>query len=410
MYGIMLILILAVMGGAIAFIGDRLGTKVGKKKISLFGLRPRHTSMVMTVITGILIVTSTLGVMAVTSQDVRTALFGMERLKTELASLNLETKAKSAELEKARVALDEKNQEVATLDKSIAETRARLDAVAAELNSVQAERDRIQQELDAASERYETAREKLLDAEAAVARLETSKQALEASKQSLETDLARLHEITDQLRQGLTNVREGQVIYRAGEVVDSTVLPAGKSLTESRQHLGGFLTAANDNVLERLKVADKQLMVLWVSQSDYEQAAAALSAADNDQVVRVVAAGNIVYGEPVIVRLELYPNKLIYEKGTVVYQENILPHTSQENESAVMAALTKVNALAVKAGMLVDPLAGTVGALRASDIFEASQAIGREKGPVRIVVIAKDNIYTVGPLTVAIRVLPSTIQ
>ena len=80
MYGVLLILVLVVTGGAIAFIGDRLGSKVGKKKLSLFGLRPRHTSIIVTIVTGILITTTTLGVMAAVSENVRTALFGMEKL------------------------------------------------------------------------------------------------------------------------------------------------------------------------------------------------------------------------------------------------------------------------------------------------------------------------------------------
>ena len=87
MFGLTLILVLAIMGGAIAFIGDKLGSKIGKKRLSIFGLRPYHTSVLMTVITGIMIAAATLGVLAVTSKDVKTALFGMEKLKTELIAL-----------------------------------------------------------------------------------------------------------------------------------------------------------------------------------------------------------------------------------------------------------------------------------------------------------------------------------
>ncbi|HBS58399.1 MAG TPA: DUF3084 domain-containing protein, partial [Firmicutes bacterium] len=43
MFGISLIAVLAVMGGMIAYIGDKIGTKVGKRKLSVFGLRPKHT-------------------------------------------------------------------------------------------------------------------------------------------------------------------------------------------------------------------------------------------------------------------------------------------------------------------------------------------------------------------------------
>lgn len=73
----MLIVVLVLTGGVIAFIYDRLGSKVGKKKLSLFGLRPRHTSILVIIITGILITTVTFGILAIASKDVRTALFGM---------------------------------------------------------------------------------------------------------------------------------------------------------------------------------------------------------------------------------------------------------------------------------------------------------------------------------------------
>ena len=44
MFGIRLMFLLAVMGGIIAFIADKMGSKIGKKKLSVFGLRPHDTS------------------------------------------------------------------------------------------------------------------------------------------------------------------------------------------------------------------------------------------------------------------------------------------------------------------------------------------------------------------------------
>ena len=85
MYGIFLIIVLVITGGAIAFIGDKLGSKVGKKRLSIFGLRPKHTSILVTIITGIMITSTTLGIMSVVSENVRTALFGMEKLNKEMA-------------------------------------------------------------------------------------------------------------------------------------------------------------------------------------------------------------------------------------------------------------------------------------------------------------------------------------
>ena len=43
--GLKILVIIAIMGGLIAYMGDKLGTKVGKRRMSLFGLRPKHPSM-----------------------------------------------------------------------------------------------------------------------------------------------------------------------------------------------------------------------------------------------------------------------------------------------------------------------------------------------------------------------------
>ena len=50
MFGIRLMFLLAVMGGIIAFIADKMGSKIGKKKLSVFGLRPHDTSVLLTVL------------------------------------------------------------------------------------------------------------------------------------------------------------------------------------------------------------------------------------------------------------------------------------------------------------------------------------------------------------------------
>ena len=85
--GITLILVLALMGGLIAYLGDKLGSKIGKKRLRLFGLRPHDTSVVMTILSGILVAVLTITVLTISSKEVRTALFGMKKMRAEIASL-----------------------------------------------------------------------------------------------------------------------------------------------------------------------------------------------------------------------------------------------------------------------------------------------------------------------------------
>ena len=54
------ILGLLLMGSVIAFLGDRIGTRIGKKRLSILGMRPRKTAVLMTMVTGMVITLTTL--------------------------------------------------------------------------------------------------------------------------------------------------------------------------------------------------------------------------------------------------------------------------------------------------------------------------------------------------------------
>ena len=62
MYSFILISTLIIISGLIAFVGDWIGLKVGKKKVSIFGLRPHYTAVFITIISGILIAIITIAI------------------------------------------------------------------------------------------------------------------------------------------------------------------------------------------------------------------------------------------------------------------------------------------------------------------------------------------------------------
>lgn len=120
--GAAIFLVLIVMGGVIAFLGDRIGSKVGKKRMTLFGLRPKYTSVIVTIISGVLISFSTVAVMAVVNENVRVALFGLSRLQAQMNDLNQEIKVKNRELEKGKRQLEARNKEYEDVTKKSEET------------------------------------------------------------------------------------------------------------------------------------------------------------------------------------------------------------------------------------------------------------------------------------------------
>ena len=419
MYGLALIAIIAIMGGAIAYIGDKLGTKVGKKKLSIFGLRPKHTSIIVTIVTGILISATTLGMMTAVSRDVRTALFGMEELKARLVSLNQEVSTKNTELEASRSALETKTAEYAAINAKVKETAERLTKIMAELSEVTTERDRAAAALSELQSDYALAQKDLAKYQANIKTLQATKQELDkriaglntqigeltTAKTELQTDVDRLNELTASLKKGLQIVREGTVVFRAGEVLSTSVVHGGQSREETANELSAAIYSTNRFILDKLNVPDKKLEILWIARSEFDQAVGLIADTNQEVIVRVSTVGNTVYGEPVIGRIELFPNYLIYGKGTVVYSE-VYPAVSsaQQAEEIVMSFLQNVNNSAVNQGILPDPIQGTVGSMSGSQLFDTINRVKRVSGKIELTAVAISDVHTAGPLQIEVRV------
>ncbi|MBC8016821.1 MAG: DUF3084 domain-containing protein [Sporomusaceae bacterium] len=412
MFGIALIAILAITGGIIAYIGDKLGTKVGKKKLTIFGLRPKHTSILVTIITGILITVSTIGILTLVSRDVRTALFGMEALKTELATLSHEVTAQNSELDASRSALEAKTAEFTLLNLKVQDAAAKLAAIADELSVAIAQRDYAAQQLQQTQKDYTRAKGDLTSAQQAITTLQKTKSELDArvntlaeAKATLETDVIRLNELTANLKQGIQVVRGGSIIYRAGEILTTAVLPAGTSQDDTVKALSNIVYKANQSIIDKLEIEDKNLEVLWVSQSDFDKVATEVGAAQQDVIVRIAAGGNTVYGEPVVGHLSVFPNHHVYKQGQTIFMTIIdVGQDTIQAETAVMRFLSQVNAAAIKEGILPDPIQGTVGVISGTEFYEAVNAAKRYKGKITLTATAQDDTYTAGPLKIAIHI------
>ncbi|MBU2698996.1 protein of unknown function (DUF3084 family) [Sporomusaceae bacterium BoRhaA] len=414
MFGVALIFIIAVMGGLIAYIGDKLGTKVGKRKLSIFGLRPKHTSILVTIITGILIAGSTLSLLALSSHNVRTALFGMEALKAELADLSQNVALKTNELAASQQALAVKTAEYTAVNDKVAETTAKLSAVSDELSSVTAERDRTAQALSSLQQQFTEAEGNLQVSQQQIAVLQDTKKQLDSkivtltdAKEAMQKDVDRLNELTANLRDGLQNVRRGTVIYQANEVLVNSTIPAGLSEKATSDALTNIIYRTNQDIISKLNVNDKNLQVLWISQIDFDQAISLIASAPQEMIVRISSASNAVYGEPVLGKLELFPNKLIYPAESIIYSE-ILGQTAnqQQAEDAVLAFLHHVNEVAKQQGILADPLQGTVGAISGAQLYDAVAKVKHAGSNVQLRAISDGPIYSAGPLKIEIQVLP----
>lgn len=94
--GIGLIVFIVALAGGIAYIGDRVGHQVGRKRLSLFGIRPRYTSTIVAVGTGMMIALVVVLGALLASNEVKTAFFRLNAVNTRVIQLQ----SQADELEK----------------------------------------------------------------------------------------------------------------------------------------------------------------------------------------------------------------------------------------------------------------------------------------------------------------------
>ena len=84
MNGWLLIISLLVLGGILSTLGDRLGTRVGKARLSIFNLRPKSTAVLITVFTGSIISSISFAIMVAFNSQLRVGLFQLEGIQAKI--------------------------------------------------------------------------------------------------------------------------------------------------------------------------------------------------------------------------------------------------------------------------------------------------------------------------------------
>ena len=383
MYGITLILVLAVVGGVIAFIGDRLGTRIGKKKLSIFGLRPRHTAVIVTIFTGICITTVTFGILAAASENVRTALFGMDRLNAMIADTRAALDFTSDELDRAKSAQEKAGDDLKKSEEEI----ARLEGEQSELR---AESDR----LSAGNRALMLEKEGLISLNGR----------LSGENETLQTDIQALGVRANELRENILNLREGNIVYQAGEIIASGTIPAGLSHDEIERGMAGIAQLGTRNISAHLgeNHTDQDI---WIYGPEYDAAVKAIEASSVDMIVRIVAAGNLVRGDEIRASIELYPNRVIYRDGELIIARVYAPEgMGAAAEQSVMSFLREVNAAASAKGILPDPIRGTVGVIEGAEFYSLVQDLEARTDAVVISAYADGDTDAMGPLRLKFKI------
>jgi uncharacterized protein (DUF3084 family) len=219
--GYILIAAILILGGVIATVGDHIGTRVGKARLSLFNLRPKNTAVLVTILTGGLISASTLGILFAADEGLRKGVFELEDIQKDLR--NKREQLKTAETQKSQVE--------------------------SELNQARKEKTQAQQDLQVINKSLQAANAKQRQTQAQLNRTISQQAQTQAQLQRTQSQLGK---VVTQYQQAITEL---QSVYDQRKALQVAV----EQLKTERQRLYAEAKKAIDQAKTAIEKRDREL-------------------------------------------------------------------------------------------------------------------------------------------------------
>ena len=373
MYSFILIFTLIIISGLIAFVGDWVGLKIGKKRVTVLGLRPHYTAIFITIISGVLIAIITVTILAISSNDVRTALFGMEELKEKLSYLSREVGIRNVQLSNTKEELQKKSTQL--------------------------------QEIE---EKYQKLSEDIKNKTSQLEELLIIREGLIEEKNKLTKEVEELNATIKALYSGIAWIREGEVIFGSNEQIALTIIQGQRPIEEIKEELFRFLNEASNKVLAMgAKKDERTNQVFIIAQGEFEDITQKIYNSDKEMIVRLLSSINVVKGEPIVAHFNIQENKLVFKIDEEIISEEIeSSEVPGEVEKKLLSLLRKVNILAVERGIIPDPKTSFVGSVSAVNLYDIVKTIIESDTTMKVSIISVYDTWSTGPLKVRIEAKP----
>ncbi len=301
MSGWILILALLILGGVLSTLGDRLGSKVGKARLSLFRLRPKKTAVVITVLTGSLISAISLGLMLLVSDRLRTGLFELDQIEQRLRDSRDALASSRKDLAQSRSALRSAEQERSEAQSQLKVVEQQASRLQKELAPLMEQRRQLEVERDRLSRDIAAKDSDLQRNRAELAKLNIK---IKTSSQELE-----------RLERNLIALRQGDVVISSGQPLEVAKVRI-ENASQAREVIHALLQRTNLNVYQRVLPGETpNRQILLVPRSDISKLETTLSKR-GEWVVSLISAANVLKGERQVVAFpDVRPNKRVVRSG-----------------------------------------------------------------------------------------------
>jgi uncharacterized protein (DUF3084 family) len=300
--GWLLILTLLVLGGVLATLGDRLGSLVGKARLSLFNLRPRRTAVLITALTGSLISAMSLGLMLLVSERLRMGLFELDQLQDRLSAGRTELAERKADLARAETERRQAERRFQDAQERATSLRRELEPLQRQRAELQSERDRLSAEVKARDGEIQRTAAELAQLQGRIAMGAKELKELEAN---------------------LLALRRGDVVISSGEPLASAKVKLQRP-AQAREVIDAVLQQANVNAFRRVlpgQPVDRQILLVPVE--DINKLTSLLTR-PGSWVLSILSAGNVLRGERQVLAFpDLRPNRPVLKAGEVLASTTI---------------------------------------------------------------------------------------
>lgn len=198
------LILFVILGGVIAVVADNLGRKFGKKRLSVFGLRPKHTATLVTFFAGSTISFATILLVTIVSSDIRqwilegrvaaeNARKEKQVVEGDLRKTEAELAGKQDEVNKQAARLTVLQDQIAKLQPRIVRLQTAVHAADVRVRTIEASRRNAQRELALRQTDLRRAKQLLVANEAQLVQVEKDRKNQEslakvAADQKRETD------------------------------------------------------------------------------------------------------------------------------------------------------------------------------------------------------------------------------
>jgi len=375
--------VIILLAGLVAAGGDRIGRVAAKRKVNVFGMRPRMAARCVAVLTGVVIALGSLLALAALSRDAREMLFHFHDLQQQVGQLELQVEGLSstrarlekdyesvaAKLDDTRRTLSDREAEVGTLTERIAQSSQRLAAT--------------REQLGVAEREYAESQARLKQLRAELATREAENKKLAAERERLTGDIAALNDYkrtlestARALEQKTEELRQENIRIEVNQPLAYVKIPGASTLPEARAAVLAGLERLSDRlVAEELKLKP-------VPATAIQEMLNALSLLTEDMVVVVYSARNVLPEEEVEVTFELAFDRVIFKRGELITKARLDSAVAPDELPALVSnLLMAVRAVALDRGLLPDITTGEVGTISSGDIQKLGEDLARVSPP-----------------------------